>query len=92
MQEEHLAAHLRDRPAQLEEARKNGTKIIGYFPGDYVPEELIYASGAVPLCLTHGGSSRSADAALSVVPHVICPFARAQIGERLLKKNPYYSM
>jgi benzoyl-CoA reductase/2-hydroxyglutaryl-CoA dehydratase subunit BcrC/BadD/HgdB len=92
MEETRLAAHLRDRPAQLQEAKKNGAKIIGYFPGNYVPEEIIYASGAVPLCLTHGGSSQPAEAALSVVPKIICPFARAQIGERLLKKNPYYSM
>jgi benzoyl-CoA reductase/2-hydroxyglutaryl-CoA dehydratase subunit BcrC/BadD/HgdB len=91
MQEERLAIHLRDRPAQLLEAKKKGIKIIGYFPGNYVPEELIYASGAVPLCLVHGGGTQTADAALSVVPHIICPFARAQIGERLLK-NPYYSM
>ncbi len=92
MEDKRLATHLEDRPAQLREAKKNGTKIIGYFPGNYVPEELIYASGAVPLCLTHGGSPRPVDAALSVVPHIICPFARAQIGERLLKENPYYSM
>jgi benzoyl-CoA reductase/2-hydroxyglutaryl-CoA dehydratase subunit BcrC/BadD/HgdB len=92
MEETRLATHLRDRPAQLSDARKNGVKIIGYFPGDYVPEEIIYASGAVPLCLTHGGSLHTANAALSVVPQVICPFARAQIGERLLKSNPYYNM
>jgi benzoyl-CoA reductase/2-hydroxyglutaryl-CoA dehydratase subunit BcrC/BadD/HgdB len=92
MEENRLAAHLRDRPAQLEEAKKNGVKIIGSFPGNYVPEEIIYASGAVPLCLTHGGNPHPADAALSVLPHVFCPFARAQIGERLLKQNPYYSM
>jgi len=91
MQEERLAIHLRDRPAQLRDLKEKGVKIIGCFPGNYVPEELIYASGAVPLCLVHGGSPQTADAALSVVPHVICPFARAQIGERLLK-NPYYSM
>jgi benzoyl-CoA reductase/2-hydroxyglutaryl-CoA dehydratase subunit BcrC/BadD/HgdB len=92
VEENRLATHLRDRPAQLREAKKNGVKIIGYFPGNYVPEEIIYAAGAVPLCLTHGGSPQPADAALSVLPHVICPFARAQIGERLLKENPYYSM
>jgi benzoyl-CoA reductase/2-hydroxyglutaryl-CoA dehydratase subunit BcrC/BadD/HgdB len=86
-----LDAHLRDRPVQLEEAKKNGVKVVGYFPGNYVPEELIYASGAVPICLTHGGNSRSAEVALSVLPQVICPFARAQIGERILK-NPYYNM
>ncbi len=92
MEENRLAAHLRDRPAQLAEAKKDGVKIIGTFPGNYVPEEIIYASGAVPLCLTHGGNPHPADAALSVLPHVFCPFARAQIGERLLKENPYYSM
>jgi benzoyl-CoA reductase/2-hydroxyglutaryl-CoA dehydratase subunit BcrC/BadD/HgdB len=92
MNEQYLVEYLRDRPTQLKEAKKNGVKIIGYFPGNYVPEEIIYASGAVPLCLIHGGSSQPAEAALSVVPHVICPFARAQIGERLLKKNPYYNV
>jgi benzoyl-CoA reductase/2-hydroxyglutaryl-CoA dehydratase subunit BcrC/BadD/HgdB len=92
MEEERLTAHLRDRPSQLEEARKKGTKIIGYLPGNFVPEELIYASGAVPICLAWGGNSRPADTALSVVPQVICPFARAQIGETILKENPYYKM
>lgn len=92
MQEESLAIHMRERPFQLKEAKNKGIKIIGYFPGNYVPEELIYASGAVPLCLISGGDSRPAEAALSVVPQVICPFARAQIGERLLGKEPYYSM
>jgi benzoyl-CoA reductase/2-hydroxyglutaryl-CoA dehydratase subunit BcrC/BadD/HgdB len=92
MEEDRLAAHLRDRPAQLREAKQNGVKIIGYFPGNYVPEEIIHAAGATPLCLSHGGSPRPSDAALSVVPHLICPFARAQIGERLLKTNPYYTM
>jgi benzoyl-CoA reductase/2-hydroxyglutaryl-CoA dehydratase subunit BcrC/BadD/HgdB len=92
MQEERLAIHLRERPAQLRAAKKKGVKIVGYFPGNFVPEELIYASGAVPLCLINGGDSRPAEEALTVVPQVTCPFARAQIGERLLKENPYYSM
>jgi benzoyl-CoA reductase/2-hydroxyglutaryl-CoA dehydratase subunit BcrC/BadD/HgdB len=92
MEDKLLAAHLRDRPAQLEEAKKNGVKVVGYFPGNYVPEEIIYASGAIPLCLMHGGIPQPADVALSAVPQIICPFARSQIGERLLKKNPYYSM
>ncbi|MGD8787530.1 MAG: 2-hydroxyacyl-CoA dehydratase family protein [Phycisphaerales bacterium] len=91
MEHKELDIHLAKRPAQLEEVKKKGVKIIGYFPGNYVPEEIIYASGAVPLCLVHGGSP-SADAALSVLPDIICPFARAQIGERALKNNPYYSM
>ncbi len=92
MQETLLADLLRDRASQLEAAKQKGIKIIGYFPGNFVPEEIIYASGAIPLCLSHGGNEKPAAAALSTVPQVICPFARAQIGERLLKNNPYYNM
>ncbi|MBN2076890.1 MAG: 2-hydroxyacyl-CoA dehydratase [Dehalococcoidales bacterium] len=92
METEILDKHLEDRPAQLTKAKEKGIKVVGYFPGNYVPEELIYASGAIPLCLVHGGNLQSADAALSMVPQVICPFARAQIGERLLQQNPYYNM
>ncbi|MBN1190359.1 MAG: 2-hydroxyacyl-CoA dehydratase [Dehalococcoidales bacterium] len=92
MEEERLADHLRDRPEQLQKARADGVKLIGYFPGNYVPEEIIYASGAIPICLTHGGSAAPAEEGLSAMPRVMCPFARAQIGERLLKTNPYYNI
>jgi benzoyl-CoA reductase/2-hydroxyglutaryl-CoA dehydratase subunit BcrC/BadD/HgdB len=92
MWEEHLAAHMRDRPAELLEAKEKGTKLIGYFPGNYVPEELIVASGAVPLCLTNAGDALPIEASSSVMPHIFCPFSRTQIGERLLKRNPYYAM
>ena len=92
MEEDRLTAHLKDRPAQLEEAKTNGVKIVGYFPGSYVPEELIYASGAIPLCLVDGGSYLPVEAASSVLPHIACPFARAQAGEMILKRNPYYAM
>ena len=92
MEVERIIEHLRNRPAQLIEARENGTRIIGYFPGNYVPEEIIYAAGAAPVCLAHGVSSGADVTALTVVPNIICPFARAQIGERILKINPYYTM
>ena len=87
-----LSKHIRERPAQLDNIKMGGGKIIGYFPGNYVPEELIYASGAVPICLVSGGDSRAAEAGLAELPHLICPFARAQVGERILKRNPYYGM
>lgn len=92
MQNERLALHLQDRPEQLKEAKEKGTKIVGYFPGNYVPEELISAAGAIPVCLIDGGDTPPLEASLSVIPHIFCPFARAQVGERLLKRNPYYSL
>ena len=92
MERKDLDAHLKNRPAQLQEAKRKGVKIIGLFPGNYVPEEIIYASGAVPICLAHGGGSEAIDASLAQVPTIMCPFSRAQVGERLLRTNPYYSM
>ncbi|NLE10905.1 MAG: 2-hydroxyacyl-CoA dehydratase [Actinobacteria bacterium] len=79
------------RQEELENAKSAGKKVVGYFPGGYVPEELIYAAGAIPICLSHGGDARTADEALSIMPHVICPFARAQVGEMMLKTNPFYT-
>jgi benzoyl-CoA reductase/2-hydroxyglutaryl-CoA dehydratase subunit BcrC/BadD/HgdB len=57
-----------------------------------VPEELIYASGAIPLCLVEAGNHLSIEAASSVLPHIACPFVQAQAGEMILKRNPYYGM
>jgi benzoyl-CoA reductase/2-hydroxyglutaryl-CoA dehydratase subunit BcrC/BadD/HgdB len=92
MQEERLAIHLKARLSQLKEAKERGVKIIGSFPGNYVPEELIIAAGAIPLCLVNGGDTLPLEASSSAIPHIFCPFARTQVGERLLKRNPYYTM
>lgn len=89
---EQISSHLRDRTAQLRRLKEKGVKIAGYFVGDYVPEELIYASGAVPICLCHGGNPMPANAALSVTTRFLCPFARAQYGERLLGEQAYYQL
>jgi len=86
-----IVSYMKNRPLELKRAKEKGIKIVGYFPGNYVPEEIIYAAGAVPVCLIHA-SQVTAQAGLAMMPQVICPFARAQLGERLLKENPYYSL
>ncbi|MBN1627800.1 MAG: 2-hydroxyacyl-CoA dehydratase [Deltaproteobacteria bacterium] len=86
-----VAELLHNRPEQIKKAKETGTPVIGYFPGGYVPEEIIHASGALPLCLCDG-SDAPAKEGLSIFPNVICPFARAQVGEMFLKTNPYYNM
>ncbi len=91
-QTQELSAHLTSRPAQLIKAKEAGTKIVGFFPGEYVPEELIYASGAIPLGLIHGGDPTAVNAAHSVTTRYFCPFARAQYGERILNEQPYYNL
>ncbi|MFC1862712.1 2-hydroxyacyl-CoA dehydratase subunit D [Thermodesulfobacteriota bacterium] len=57
-----------------------------------MPEELIVAAGAIPLCLIEGGDTIPLEASSSEIPNIFCPFARALVGERLLKRNPYYNM
>jgi benzoyl-CoA reductase/2-hydroxyglutaryl-CoA dehydratase subunit BcrC/BadD/HgdB len=89
---ERLLRHVLQRPASLLTAKEQGRKVVGYFPGGYVPEEIIYAAGAVPLCLCEGGNYRTAEAALSIMPGIICPFARSQVAEMASLSNPYYRM
>jgi benzoyl-CoA reductase/2-hydroxyglutaryl-CoA dehydratase subunit BcrC/BadD/HgdB len=86
----HMDLLLRQTREALKRAKRDGTKVVGFFPGGFVPEELIYASGAIPLCLASGGDARVADEALSLVPSVICPFARAQLGQMMLRTDPFY--
>ncbi|MBN1366139.1 MAG: 2-hydroxyacyl-CoA dehydratase [Syntrophaceae bacterium] len=87
-----FVSYLRDRSGEISQLKKKGIKVIGYFPGNYMPEELIYASGAVPVCLIDGEKAAPANTALSVVPNIICSFARTLIGEMMTKENPYYAM
>jgi benzoyl-CoA reductase/2-hydroxyglutaryl-CoA dehydratase subunit BcrC/BadD/HgdB len=87
-----LSANIVDRPAELKKLKDKGTKVVGFFPGDYVPDELIYAAGAVPICLVHGGNPSVVDASISVSSRFLCPFARAQMGEEVLKEQPYYNL
>lgn len=87
-----LYHQLLNRPLELREMKERGTKIVGYNVGNFVPEELIYAAGAVPICQIHGGDPDSMEAAHSVVTRFICPFARAQIGYRWLEEQSYYGL
>ena len=58
------------KPLDLKGMRDNGTKIIGYVPNGYVPLELIYACGAVPVAIARGGDSKP----LLLLPHTLAGF------------------
>lgn len=89
---EVLQEYLAKRPQELLRLKESGTKVVGYFPGDYVPEEIIHASGAIPICLCRGGDPRAVAPALSVTTRFICPFSRALVGEKMLGESPYYAL
>jgi benzoyl-CoA reductase/2-hydroxyglutaryl-CoA dehydratase subunit BcrC/BadD/HgdB len=82
----------RQRPAELQELRSRGIKIIGFPPGAFLPEELIYAAGAVPVCLFHGGDPEAVAASAAFVPRYIDTFCRSQIGYWSLGEDPYYHL
>ena len=89
---EKLKHAIADRPLQLQQARDNGTKIIGLSGLGYVPEELIYASGAIPMRLVRGGDPEPLAAAAGDMDRILCPFSRAQFGYRVLEEESRYQM
>lgn len=82
-----LADTARTRPEVLKRQKEKGTRIIGY-TGRFVPEELIYAAGALPYLLCKGGDPEPPEAALPYALRYLSPFARAQIGYHLLSMDP----
>jgi benzoyl-CoA reductase/2-hydroxyglutaryl-CoA dehydratase subunit BcrC/BadD/HgdB len=87
-----LSAHTRTRILELKKLRDEGRKIIGYAPGGYMPEELVYACGAVPVGLLRGGDHEPVVYAGAYLPRWLDTFCRAQIGYRLLKEEALYQM
>lgn len=87
-----LNKHLKERTTELNKLKKSGTKIVGYAAGGFAPEELIYAAGAVPVCLGMGGDPETATEALSLTPLFLCTYCRSQIAYWKLDEVSYYRM
>jgi benzoyl-CoA reductase/2-hydroxyglutaryl-CoA dehydratase subunit BcrC/BadD/HgdB len=87
-----LSDHLATRLTELARLQKSGTKVIGYAPGGYMPEELVYGCGAVPVGLIRGGDPEPVAESAAYVPRFIDTFCRAQIGYRMLGEDLLYKM
>jgi len=87
-----LSAHLKRRLVDLSEAKREGRKIVGYTPGGYLPEELVLAAGAIPLCLIRGGEHSAVEAAGAHICRWMDTFCRAQIGYSTAGDDPYYTI
>lgn len=86
-----LDKHAKERVAELYKMKKDGEKIVGYVPEGFMPEELVYASGAIPLGLAKGGSSESLTESLKYVPRFLCTWCRSQIGYKM-GGDPLYQL
>ncbi len=82
-----------DQTKRIEELtahKAKGGKIIGTFCLQ-IPEEIIYALGAIPIRLT-AGFIDAVPLAEEIMPKNICHLAKASIGFPFLKINPFFEM
>jgi benzoyl-CoA reductase/2-hydroxyglutaryl-CoA dehydratase subunit BcrC/BadD/HgdB len=89
---EKLDSHLKNRLTDLSKAKKQGRKIIGYPAGGYLPEELVLACDAIPVCFIQAGDNDVLKNAGAYICRWIDPFWRSQIGYLTSGKDPYYTI
>lgn len=77
----------RNRPIELQKAKEQGKKIIEY-TGSFIPEQMIYASGAEPYLMCRGGEPEPPEAVLPYMLRFMNPLARSQAGYHLLGIDP----
>ncbi|MDY6879823.1 MAG: 2-hydroxyacyl-CoA dehydratase family protein [Thermodesulfobacteriota bacterium] len=80
-----------ERLVELELAKEEGTKIVGYYPSEYMPEELVLAAGMIPYGLLKAGDYTPILHSGVVVPRWQDTFCRAQIGY-IVMKDPHYML
>jgi benzoyl-CoA reductase/2-hydroxyglutaryl-CoA dehydratase subunit BcrC/BadD/HgdB len=89
---EKLDSHLKTRLTDLSKAKEQGRKIIGYSAGGYLPEELILACDAIPVCFIQTGDNAILKDAGAYICRWFDPFWRSQIGYLTSRKDPYYTI
>jgi benzoyl-CoA reductase/2-hydroxyglutaryl-CoA dehydratase subunit BcrC/BadD/HgdB len=87
-----IKSDLTGRLALLQQEKKKGSRIVGYLPGGYFPEELALAAGAIPLCMIRGGDHAPVEASIAYVDRWLDTFYRAQIGYGISGEDPYYNV
>ena len=88
---EKLDGHLKSRLDDINKARRQGRKVIGYAAGGYLPEEIALACDAIPVCFIQAADNSILKDAGSYMCRWIDPFWRGQIGYVTSGKDPYYT-
>jgi benzoyl-CoA reductase/2-hydroxyglutaryl-CoA dehydratase subunit BcrC/BadD/HgdB len=83
--------YMEERLGELVSLKNDGKKIVGYVPGGYAPEELIWASGAIPVGLNKGGNYDAVLKSIEYIPRFFDTFSRSQIGYWALE-DPLYRL
>jgi len=78
------------RYEELKKLKESGKKVIGVFCIQ-VPDELIYAAGAIPLRMECGFYDCISPAE-EIIPKNTCPLIKSSVGFNLLKINPLFQL
>ncbi len=70
-----------------EQAKAAGRPLVGIMC-EFTPREIIFAAGAVPVCLC-GGSAATIPAAERCLPANLCPLIKSTFGYHTLGTNPF---
>jgi benzoyl-CoA reductase/2-hydroxyglutaryl-CoA dehydratase subunit BcrC/BadD/HgdB len=76
------------RPREIEAAKNNGQKVLGWV-GYTMPEEIIHATGMIPVRLGQGGDDRLVETGARYISTQNCVFVRATTGLIAENKDPY---
>lgn len=79
------------RPVHIKRAKEEGKKVVEYI-GNFIPEELIYASGAKPYLMCRGGEPEPPDTVLEHMLRFMNPLARSMAGYHFMGLDPVTPM
>jgi benzoyl-CoA reductase/2-hydroxyglutaryl-CoA dehydratase subunit BcrC/BadD/HgdB len=79
------------RVVDLLSLKKTGKKIVGYVCNGFMPEELVWSCGAIPVGLNKGGDYNAVLKSMEFIPRFFDTFSRSQIGYWALE-DPVYRL
>ncbi|OPX44983.1 benzoyl-CoA reductase subunit C [Ruminiclostridium hungatei] len=85
---ERIKKRLEERPKEIEDARREGRKVVGW-QGYNVPEEIIYALGLIPVRIGIGGDDRLVEVGARYISTKNCVFCRETVGLFAENTDPY---
>jgi benzoyl-CoA reductase/2-hydroxyglutaryl-CoA dehydratase subunit BcrC/BadD/HgdB len=85
---ERIKLSLARRPEELEKARADGAKVVGYFCCN-IPEEILLALDLIPIRLGTGGDDRLVEIGGRYISTQNCVFVRQSVGMFAEGKDPY---
>jgi benzoyl-CoA reductase/2-hydroxyglutaryl-CoA dehydratase subunit BcrC/BadD/HgdB len=83
-----ISAAVKERPTQIEEAKKKGKKVVGWLSYN-VPEEILHALGLISVRLGLGGDEALVEKGGRYLSTQNCVFLRETVGLFEENKDPY---